>query len=340
MSSRFRVSGLLRQKLVELEVSPETILRHANLAPALFEQERIYVTTEEFFALWRAIAEISGDPAVGLKIGSEDRIERYDPIAITALYTRSFGDALERAARYKQLTCPEEIGIATKGGECTVQFRWTLAPGAEPAVLTDLCFAWIVAIGRRGTGRPVNPLRVEFTRAPAHADMYRAHFGCAIRFAAERDALVFREADLDRPFLTHNADLLAAIAPQLELELASRRSGQSASEQVKAAVKRALAGQRPDIREVARELGQSARTLQRRLAEAGATYQQVLEEARRELARHYLLHSGLELNETAYLLGYRDANSFFRAFQQWEGQSPRRWRENHRQRGERTQRIL
>jgi AraC-like DNA-binding protein len=50
-------------------------------------------------------------------------------------------------------------------------------------------------------------------------------------------------------------------------------------------------------------------------------------EARRELARHYLLHSSLELNETAYLLGYEDANSFFRAFHQWEGTSPGQWRQ-------------
>jgi AraC-like DNA-binding protein len=70
---------------------------------------------------------------------------------------------------------------------------------------------------------------------------------------------------------------------------------------------------------VARELGLSARTLQRRLAEEGATFQQLMQQARRELARHYLLHSSRELNETAYLLGYENARSFFRAFHDWEG---------------------
>jgi AraC-like DNA-binding protein len=54
-----------------------------------------------------------------------------------------------------------------------------------------------------------------------------------------------------------------------------------------------------------------------------------MQEARRELARHYLQHSSLELNETAYLLGYEDAHSFFRAFQQWEGDSPGEWRARH-----------
>jgi AraC-like DNA-binding protein len=66
--------------------------------------------------------------------------------------------------------------------------------------------------------------------------------------------------------------------------------------------------------------------LQRRLTEEGITFQRLLEEARRELARHYLLHSSLELNQIAYLLGYEDANSFFRAFHQWEGTSPGQWR--------------
>jgi AraC-like DNA-binding protein len=81
---------------------------------------------------------------------------------------------------------------------------------------------------------------------------------------------------------------------------------------------------------VAGELNLSAPTLQRRLTEAGLTFQEVLEEARRELARHYLLQSSLELNETAYLLGYENANSFFRAFRHWEGASPVQWRNDHR----------
>jgi AraC-like DNA-binding protein len=41
------------------------------------------------------------------------------------------------------------------------------------------------------------------------------------------------------------------------------------------------------------------------------------------------LHSSLELDETAYLLGYEDANSFFRAFHHWEGTSPGEWRAVH-----------
>jgi AraC-like DNA-binding protein len=73
----------------------------------------------------------------------------------------------------------------------------------------------------------------------------------------------------------------------------------------------------------------SVRTLQRRLGDERRTFQQLMREARHELARHYLSQPKLELNETAYLLGYEDAHSFFRAFQQWEGRSPGAWRARH-----------
>jgi len=66
------------------------------------------------------------------------------------------------------------------------------------------------------------------------------------------------------------------------------------------------------------------------LTDAKIAFQQLVEETRRELAHQYLKHSTIELNETAFLLGYEDANSFFRAFQAWEGTSPGEWRTRRR----------
>jgi len=131
---------------------------------------------------------------------------------------------------------------------------------------------------------------------------------------------------MDLPFVTYNADLLATVAPQLEAERAQQLAHKTFIEHAKGVLKQLLAGQRPGIQDLATELHLSTRTLQRRLAEQGITFHPVLDDARRELARHYLLHSSRELNETAYLLGYEDANSFFRAFHQWEGTTPGQWR--------------
>src|SRR5437773_343809 len=233
MTNRFRVSRSLPRRLEELGLSPEAVLRQAGLPMGLFNQEKILVSTEEFFALYRGIAEASNDPSFGLKLGTEERVERYDPIQIAALTARSFRDAVQRLARYKQLTCPEEIRLVERGNECAVQFVWLLAHEKEPPLLVDVCFAWIVGIGRRGTRRPVNPKRVELQRAPAHRELYESHFLCPVRFKANQNALVFSKANMELPFVTYNADLLAAIAPQLEAELKQQLAEKNLREQVK-----------------------------------------------------------------------------------------------------------
>jgi AraC-like DNA-binding protein len=322
------VSALLARRLEEQKVSLPAVLQHAGLPAGFFRQDKIFVTTEELFALWRAVGDVSGDPAIGLRLGSDGRIENHDPAGIAALCSQSFRDAVQRMARYKQLTCPEEIRTRFAKEEAAVEFAWLLAREAEPPALIDLCLSWILAIGRRGTNHDLVPLRLELARPPVHREVLEAHYGCRTHFRAARNALVFRRVDLDRPFVTHNAELLAILGPELDKQLGARQSGQSLSDRVKATIKRLLAGQRPSIRDVARQMGLSSRTLQRRLSDSGATFQELTEEARRELAHHYLAQSALELTEAAYLLGYADANSFFRAFQGWEGTSPGEWRRN------------
>lgn len=329
MSDRFKVSNLLARRLVERQVPLAPVLKRAGLPPGFFQQEKIYATTAELFALWRAIGETSGDPGIALALGAEPRLERYDATAIVAVCSRTFRDALQRLARYKQLTCPEEIRIQNDRDEVAVEFAFLQAEEVEPELLVDLCLSWILSIGRRGTGTQFAPLRLELSRAVQNRELLESHFGCRVRFKAGRNALVFRNSDLDRPFVTHNQDLLAALGAQLENELQQRNNSASVGEQVKVTLKRSLAGRRPTLPQIARELGMSARTLQRRLTGARITFQQLVEDTRREMAHHYLRQSAMELNETAYLLGYEDANSFFRAFHLWEGTSPGEWRLRH-----------
>jgi AraC-like DNA-binding protein len=300
------------------------------LPPGFFQQEKVYATTAELFALWRAIGEMSPVPGIGLKLGAEQRLEHYNPTAIAAVCSRSFRDALERLARYKQLVCPEELRVHTTGDEAAVEFFFLQAEEAQPDVLVDLCLSWILAIGRRGTDSPITPLRLELTRPVQNRELVETHYGCRVQFKADRNALVFRNRDLDRPFVTHNIDLLAAIGAQLETELQERNATADVGEQVKHTLKRSLAGKRPTLQHIAHQLGMSVRTLQRRLTDADLTFQQLVENTRRELAHHYLKKSTVELTEAAFLLGYEDANSFFRAFHLWEGTSPGEWRTRHR----------
>src|SRR6185295_15083712 len=166
--------------------------------------------------------------------------------------------------RYKQLTCPEEICVLRKAQETSVEFFFVEAREAQPDIMVDLGLSWIFCVGRRGTDGEITPLRLELTRPVKHRALLKQHFGCRVLFSADRNALVFRSSDLDRPFITHIEELVTAIGAHLDSELKARNASRNVGEQVKETLRRSLAGKRPVLQDVAQELGMSARTLQRR----------------------------------------------------------------------------
>jgi len=332
MNKHFRFSGSTLQRLEELGVRAPAVLRRAGLPQAFIHQARALLNTEELFALWRAVGEVSTDPSIGLLLGTETKTERFHPIGLAALSSENFGSAIDQMARYKQLTCPEEILQEKNDEEWSIQFRWLLADEVEPPVLIECCFAWVLSTARVGTGTRISPVRAEFVQPRAHVKTIERHFGCPVVCGTPRNAIIFRATDANRPFVTRNAELLGILAPQFDEELKEENGDENFIERVRIAIQQRLTGRRPTIEDIADALHISSRTLQRRLQDDGSSFQRVLEEARHQLARHYLNNSVLELNEAAYLLGYEDGNSFVRAFRTWEGVPPARWREQQRAR--------
>jgi len=222
MLKHFRVPGRLAVKLKELGISIPAVLHRAGLTRDLFDQTRVLVSTSELFALWRAIEAVSSDPLIGLKLGVETKTERFHPMGIAALSTQNLVAAAEHMARYKKLTAPEEILIQLDEEEFSIGFRWLLAVDAEPQVLTDYCFAWMISIARHGTGTQLSPLRVEYVQQRANLRPIERHFGCKVIGGASHNAIIFRSSDATAPFVTRNAELLDLLAPQFEEQLRAR----------------------------------------------------------------------------------------------------------------------
>jgi AraC-like DNA-binding protein len=316
--------------LKSLGVDPIELLRRTGLPLTLFSSGSILVTTEQHFALWQGIGELSGDPAIGLKLVEQVPLAQHHPASIAAHHARNFRDGLQRMARYKLLCGCEEMRIREKGNECVLEFRWLLSRERIPLFLIDAAFASMLQLGRRGTGVAIRPLRIELRQSAEHREIRERYFGCTIKFRAPRNAIVFRKSDLDLPFITYNAELVAMLSPQIDREVARTKSQLSIASRVKWVLIRLLGGRSPEINDVAKELGMSCRTLQRRITRERTTFRRLISDARRQLARYYLLQPALQLGEVACLLGYEDPNSFFRAFREWEGTTPSEWRRGRR----------
>lgn len=310
------------------------LLRQARLPATLHFSDNAWVTTAQYFALWRALEELSHDPAIGLTMTRQTDTSVHPPATMSAFFARDFRDGLDRLARFKRLCTPEQLTLVENGREARVAVDWVHAIGQEPDAAADVTFAAILELGRRGTGRQIVPNRIEMTRPGPLSVAHRDYFTAPVIFNASRNVLVLDIADLDRPFAGYNPELLAILTPALSSALNEIDAQSSLPEQVKIVLKRRLASGKPELSDVADALGLSERTLQRRIGDAGTTFRQLLEASRQELGRDMLATGANGTEEIAYLLGYQDASSFYRAFREWEGVTPNQWREANSRRAQ------
>ncbi|QOZ35770.1 AraC family transcriptional regulator [Bradyrhizobium sp. CCBAU 53421] len=326
-ADRCKVPQAFWQTAERIGVPPAALLRQARLPATLHVNGQGQVTTAQYFALWRALEELKPEPGLGLTLVQSTDTAVHPPSSLAAFYARDFRDGLLRIARFKRLCSPEQVRVAQGREECAVTVEWPYATEPEPAISTDVTFASLVELGRRGTGQPLAPLRVELVRERPKSAVYQNYFECPVRFGVAQNRLILKPSDLDRPFPGHNQELLEILTPALASALGELQACSSIKEQVKVVLKRSLASGRPELADVARDLGLSERTLQRRITEEGASFRELLAEARQELGRQLLLDPSAEIDEVACLLGYQDTSSFYRAFRDREGVTPSRWRE-------------
>lgn len=313
-------AGLKRADVVRAARIPLSVMRdHAPL------------TTTQFFSLWQVLVDLSHDPAIGLRIATGLDGAVMPASFMAAYHARDFRDALQRVARFKRLCAPEEVRIVERDERCEIVVTWSHADGqATPPALVDATLASLMELGRKGTGLPLSALAVELARPQSAAD-YERYFGCRVRFGAERDCLTFHRSDLDKQFVSYNGELLDILIPELDRRLEEQAHSTTLAEQICWVLRRRLTAGRPDIRSVANELAMSERSLQRKLTDEGLTFQNLLSETRHQLALEYLADPTLAIIEVAFMLGYEDQNSFFRAFRQWEAITPAAWRVRHLQ---------
>ena len=161
---------------------------------------------------------------------------------------------------------------------------------------------------------------------PADAGPYEERFRAPVRFDAEWDRLRFTTAEWGAPIAGADATL-ARILEEHAHVLAARL--QTAPTDFAGTVQRAIMAALPESAEeesVARSLHMSRRTLQRKLADEGTSFREVLDGVRRGLAESYLADRTVSIPEVAFLLGFSEQSSFHRAFQRWTGSAPGRWR--------------
>jgi AraC-like DNA-binding protein len=195
--------------------------------------------------------------------------------------------------------------------------------GAEQISDGSLAIMWNVMRGL--CGAEWLPLEVRFCHdKPADTGAYRHFFRAPLRFNASHNALIFDTAWLSRP--TKHSDPLMYQHFQQHIQDMRRFSSQDFREKAYQALLFLLGSQRCSLDDLATHFTIHPRTLNRRLKESGTSFRELHNEARRQTASQLLRDTRTSIETIAALLGFSDGTAFNRAFSQWEGVSPGKWR--------------
>lgn len=326
LADRCKLPMAFWQAIERLGLQPAAVLLQASLPTTLHLNNTAFISTPQLFAIWHAIERLSEDAAFGIRMVRDTSSARHMMAFVTALYAADFREGLARIVRYKRLCSPDRLHVEEKNGKISITSIWPDGTGPEPHVSVEASFALVLELGRRGTGQHLVPVTVALRRSRQTSDLHAAFFGCPIRFAAPQDRMVLDTSSLDLPFLDHNPEMLQMFSPAMAAALREMEVAASFGEQVKAALRQAFAGGHADVASVARALGLSERTMQRRITEEGRTFRSLLDETRQQLGRQLLSDATIAVDEVAFLLGYQNSHSFHRAFKHREQVTPGQWR--------------
>jgi AraC-like DNA-binding protein len=196
-----------------------------------------------------------------------------------------------------------------------------------PPHATDFILAKLLTIGQHLTGVAFSPRSVALTcTRPSDDTEHKRVFGATVRFSQPSAHLELDRALLDLRIQGVDPNLAAVLDRYAQQRLAELPRVVDLVDELRQRIRQALRGTVPDAATLARQMGMSTRTLSRRLHEHGLTYQEVVDEARRELALRHLLNKDLKVLEVAFLLGFSEVSTFYRAFRRWTGTTPAAYR--------------
>jgi len=300
----------------------------AGLDIALLEKPDARFAADDVTRLWDLAVAWSDKPALGLDRELASRYVNFDVVGYAMLSSPNLRAGLESFARYLSLISdaatfevqPERRGAWLILGHMGNTLR-------IPRQRQEYGLLALLMVARWLTRHELRPLAVEsIFPEPADFHPYRMAFECPLRFDQPATRMLLATSDLELPIPSRNASMYALHERVMESRLASLGNARTSYRVSEEIVRRLHQGE-PRREDIAASLALTDRTLQRRLHAEKTSYQQLLDEARRELARKYLADEHYSLGQIADLLGFVDQSNFFRATKRWFGMPPGQYRQ-------------
>jgi len=302
----------------------DAIARSVGITPEQLRDPDGRILIRQMQSLWREVIQATGDPHLPLHLGDLINPVSVGVLAYVMMHCPTLGKAFEKLCQYQDIACE---GLVTTGQQVGDQYEMTLRISSADIIYPDHVFnselsIYLSAI-RAMTGQPVTAQEVRFAypRPLDTREHERVFAPARLVFDVTETVLVLDAALLDTPILNANPSLFTMFSQHAD-ELLRKLQQPSLTARVKQEIVTLLKGEEPTLATVADRLAMGVRTLQLHLKDEGVTYQQILDDVRRDLAVKHLREPHLSTTDVAYLLGYSEPSVFFRSFKKWTGSTP------------------
>ena len=305
-------------------VDADAVLAKVGLDKSILSLPELRTPHDAQEWLWQAMEEVSGDPHIGLHLGSHMPIFKGQVLEYLFLSSPTFGEGLKRALDYQRLLSDAANAEMVDHGERVFlkQMLWS----KKLAHLNECASVGVIKFFSFVTDGAFMPIEVHFSH-PRHADQreYERVFGCPVKFEMPDVGIFFDRKLMDLPSAHHEPELLQ-LHERLASEQMARLEKQDLVFQVSRLVAELLESGHANLEEVAARLGIKPRQLRTRLADAGTNFNQLVAEYRCKLAKRLLAGTDENIDEIVYLTGFSEPSTFYRAFKRWVGMTPIEYR--------------
>lgn len=313
----FIMDGRYGPLILSAGLSLREILIRSKLPEDLFSRKSIRLTQDEYFQFMESIGEVAYDKYIPIKIATSENIETFSPPIFAAFCSKNAQTCIERLAQYKKLIGPMIFIIKKEKSSFIVELIREDKYHKIPWFLEALELAFLINLIRIATKDNIIPLKVTLQNSINNKELEK-YLGCKLQ-KGDKSTLTLSLDDSFKPFVSENEAMWDYFEPELKPRLSELEVEDSFGARVRSSLIELLSIGCSSIEEVSTKLGISKRTLQRKLCDEKTTFQKQLNHTRELLAKNYIKNTNMTSDDIAFLLGYQDLNSFFRAFQVWTG---------------------
>jgi AraC-like DNA-binding protein len=325
-NQKYAVGAGWKAILREVDVDSADVLRRAQLPEDLLNRDDVRLSRDGFLRFFAAIDASVEDQGFWVRFTEATRPEFFTPPVFASLCSPNLAVAAERVARFKPLLGPIEVDVRNAPGGLQLTYRWLDPRLRQLAFMNGAEALFATQLARLGTRQRIRPLSVVVPELPRDPRPFEDFLGVRMT-RGDVIQVTFSAIDALRPFLTASRAMWDIFEPELRKRLADLEGTATFTERTRAVLREGLPSGQFAVDDVARRLAVSSRTLQRRLRTEGTTFKAEVDATRESLARSYLRRTKLSGTEIAYLLGFEEPNSFFRAVRRWTGTTPERLRQ-------------